>query len=252
MNSQLKRVYRQDTQEHTSVEEQLYDIKHKTVPHKSSIQELQVISKEEIKAKKQATIKRNKEEAEQKKASGIDTCRGCNIEFQKIDTKAATTCSWECALSASQTGNLSYLGGGKPFWTRDNGKCWTSHFLETVVHKHQERELKDVADDLYLEKEHLKDVCSALGCERMNRKCVNWHHFKVYSDIEWLLRDSEKEDIAFYLEKMIKNSKDIIIECLSYTHDEGKDLPDKFDEIEEENKKIKECREILERIKVQR
>ena len=50
----------------------------------------------------------------------------------------------------------------------------------------------------------------------MNRKCVNWHHFKVYSDIEWLLRDSEKEDIAFYLEKMIKNSKDIIIECLSY------------------------------------
>ena len=37
MNSQLKRVYRQDTQEHTSVEEQLYDIKHKTVPqHESS------------------------------------------------------------------------------------------------------------------------------------------------------------------------------------------------------------------------
>jgi hypothetical protein len=37
MNSQLKRVYRHHTQEHTSVEEQLYDIKHKTVPqHESS------------------------------------------------------------------------------------------------------------------------------------------------------------------------------------------------------------------------
>ena len=210
-----------------------------------------MISKEEIKAKKQATIQRKKEEAEQKKAAGIDICRGCNKEFQKIDPKAAATCSWKCALSASQTGNYSYFNGIEA-WNVDNGKCWTKDFQETIAHEHIERELKDVAEDLYFEEHQLEDVCITVGCERMNRKCVNWHHFKQHNDIEYLLRDSELEDITFYLEKMIKNSKDIIIECLSYTYDKETSLGDKFNDIEEENKRIRECREILERMKRER
>lgn len=210
-----------------------------------------MISKEEIKAKKQATIKRNKEEAEQKKAAGFDTCRGCSQEFQKIDTKAAATCSWECALSASQTGNYSYLTG-RETWQRDNGKCWTNYFLETITHKHEERELKDVADELYCEKKQIDmdDNCETFGCERMNRKCVNWHHFKTLSNLEWLLHDSELEDIPFYLEKIIKNSKENVLQRLLLENIE--DIAPLSDRIEEENERIRECQEILKRIKTER
>lgn len=210
-------------------------------------------TKEEIKAKRAATIQKQKEEQEYKKANGIVICRGCNREFQKKDLKLSDYCSWKCALD-SRYSNYSMQYGK---YIAKIEQCWLMRVSDEAIDRDikfdfQTKDIRDLAEELYFteSQENLPNLKrKPCGCAFLNPRCVNYHHFKVYNELEQLLMNSSPDDILLYLEQIIKNSQSIVIEVLSYDYDEKSTIKSKQKDISKETNKIQQAREILNRLK---